>query len=62
MNNNKFEIQMDHLNLARQPDLMIVKKIQPNFAVQTHHRVNLKEGEKRDRYQDLTRELKNYGI
>ena len=30
-----------------------------DFAVQTDHRVKLKESEKRGKYQDLARELKN---
>ena len=30
-----------------------------NFAVPTVHRVKLKESEKKDKYLDLTRELKN---
>ena len=29
-----------------------------NFSVQTHHRVKIKESEKRDKYIDLARELK----
>ena len=31
-----------------------------DFAVPTDHRVKLKEGEKKDKYQDLAWELKNY--
>ena len=31
-----------------------------DFAVLADHRVKLKESEKRDKYQDLARELKNY--
>ena len=49
--------------MARQPDLMIVKKKKRtcqivNFAIPTDHRVKLKESEKRDKYLDLARELK----
>ena len=33
-----------------------------DFAVPADHRVKIKEGEKRDNYLDLARELKNYGI
>ena len=45
------------------PDLVIVNKKQRtcrigDFAVATDHRVNLKEGEKRDKYPDIARELK----
>ena len=32
-----------------------------DFAVPVDHRIKLKESEKRDKYLDLTRELKNYG-
>ena len=32
-----------------------------DFAVPADHRVKLKESEKRDKYLDLARELKNYG-
>ena len=33
-----------------------------DFAVLADHRVKPKESEKRDRYKELARELKNYGI
>ena len=33
-----------------------------DFAVPSEDRIKLKECEKRDKYLDLTRELKNYGI
>ena len=60
-----FEIQTNHSILAGQPDvvnnnnnkkrenLRIVDSVVP-----TEHRVKLKESEKRDKYQELTRELK----
>ena len=58
-----FDIQTDHLILARQPDLIINnKKMRTckivNFAVPADHRVKLKENEKKDKYLDLVRELK----
>ena len=57
------EIQISHLISARQPDLVIVNKKKTtyrivDFAVSADHRVKLKESEKRDKYQDLARELK----
>ena len=52
-----FVMQMDHLILVRRPDLVIVNK-KENFAVPADHRVKLEEGEKRDKYLDLARELK----
>ena len=33
-----------------------------NFAVPADHRVKLKESEKKDKYQDIAWELKNFGI
>ena len=58
-----FDIQTDHLILARRPDLIIInKKIKIckiiGFAVPANHRIKLKECEKRDNYLDLARELK----
>ena len=59
-----FEIQKDHLILARQPDLVIVHKKKRacwivDFAVPADHsRVKLMEGKKRDKYLDLVQELK----
>ena len=55
-----------HLIPARRPDLIIInekKKICKivDFAVPADHRINLKESEKKDKYLDLTRELKNLG-
>ena len=58
-----FNIQTDHLILARSSDLIIInnKKMRickiVDFAVPVDHRINLKECEK-DKYLDLARELK----
>ena len=60
-----FHIQTDHLISARRPnDQKQRKKICKiiDFAVPVEHRIKLKECEKRDKYLDLPRELKNYGI
>ena len=58
-----FNIQTDHLILARRPDLIIINKRKRickivDFAVLADHRINLKESEKKDKYLDLARELK----
>ena len=58
-----FNIQTDHQILARRPDLIIINKKKRickivDFAVPADHRINLKEGEKKDKYLDLARELK----
>ena len=58
-----FNIQTDHLIPARRPDLIIINKRKRickivDFAVPADHRINLKEGEKKDKYLDLARELK----
>ena len=66
-NNNKllwdFNIQTDHLIPARRPDLIIINKRKRickivDFVVLADHRINLKEGEKKDKYLDLAREFK----
>ena len=49
-----FEIQTDHIILARKPDLVIVNNNNNNKKKETifsnsDHRVKLKEGEKRDK-------------
>ena len=49
---------------ARRPDLIIINKKKKickivDFAVPADHRINLKESEKKDKYLDLARELKN---
>ena len=61
-----FDIQTDHLISARRPDLIIIYKNKRtcrivNFAVPPDCRVKLKGSEKKDRYLDQARELKNYG-
>ena len=64
-----FDVQTDHLISARRPDLIIINKKKKkkkickivDFAVPADHRIKLKECEKRDKYLDLARELKNYG-
>ena len=58
-----FEIQTDHLIPARRPDLVLINKKKRtchivDFAILTDPRVKLKEIEKKDKYLDLTRELK----
>ena len=47
-----FEIQTDHLIMARRPDLVIFKKKKRtcrimDFAVSTDHQVKIKESEKK---------------
>ena len=61
-----FNIQTDHLIPARRPDLTNLQKKKKrrickiaDFAVPADHRINLKEFEKKDKYLDLARELKN---
>ncbi len=59
-----FNIQKDHLIPVRRPDLIIIKKRKrickiADFAVPADHRINLKESEKKDKYLNLARELKN---
>ena len=59
-----FEIQTDHLILARTPDLEKIcqKKKKTccivDFAIPVDHRVKIKENKKRDKYLDLAKELK----
>ena len=59
-----FDIQTDHLNSARRPNLIIINKKKTrickivDFAVPAVLRIKLKECEKRDKYLDLARELK----
>ena len=59
----EFEIQTDHLNSARQLDLLIDNKKKTcrivDFALLVDHMVKLKESETRDEYLNPTRELKN---
>ena len=60
-----FEMQTDHLFLARRPHLVMIKKKKKkrtcrivDFAVSADHRVKLKESEKRDKYLEIAKELK----
>ena len=60
-----FKIQKDRLILARRLDVEIVNKKRKkrtcqivNFVVPADDRENIKENENRDKYLDLTRELK----
>ena len=58
-----FNIQTDHLILARRPDLIIINTKKKtckivDLAVPADHRIKLKECEKKDKYLDLARELK----
>ena len=60
-----FDIQTDHLILARRPDLIIINKKKKinckimDFAVPADHRIKLTESEKKDKYLDLASELKH---
>ena len=60
-----FDIQTDHLISARRLDFIIIKKKKKfffkivDFAVPADHRIKLKECEKKNKYLDLARELKN---
>ena len=59
-----FNILTDRLIPARRPDLLIINKKKRtckivDFAVPADHRIKLKEYEKKDKYLDLARELKN---
>ena len=58
-----FNIQTDHLILARRPDLIIINKKKRtckivDLAVPADHGIKLKECEKKDKYLDLARKLK----
>ena len=61
-----FDIHKDHLISARRPNLRIINKNKKKkkickivvFAVLADHGINLFESEKRDKYLDLSRELK----
>ena len=61
-----FEIQTNHLILVRQPDLVIVNKKmricrKVDFVVAAD-KVKLKKRiQKTDKYEDLAREVKNFG-
>ena len=59
-----FNIQTNHLISARRQDLIIINKKKKrickivDFFVLADHRIKLKEGEKKDKYFTLVRELK----
>ena len=60
-----FDIQTDDLISARKPDLIIINKKEKrickivDFALPSDHWIKLKECEKKDKYIELSRELKN---
>ena len=58
-----FDMQTDHLISARRPDLIIIHKKKENLqnCRLCCSVIKLKECEKRVKYLDLVRELKNYG-
>ena len=61
-----FDIQTDHLISARRLDLIIINKKKRicqivDFAVPPDQRIKLKKREKKDKYLDFAKELKNYG-
>ena len=63
-NSWNFNIQTDHLISARRPDFIIINKKKKickivDFAVPADHRIKLNECEKRGKYHNLARELKN---
>ena len=56
-------MQTDHVIEARRPDMVVIDKVKNHcqiidFAVQYDSRVEQKELEKKEKYQDLARELK----
>ena len=58
-----FNIQTDHLILARRPESVIINKQKKtcrivDFVVPADHRVKLKESKKKDNNLDVARELK----
>ena len=60
-----FDIHTDHLILARRLDLIIYNEKRTSkivdIAVPADYMIKLKKSEKKDKYQDLARELKNCG-
>ena len=65
-----FEIQIDHIILARRLDLVIVNNNNNNkeradrivdFAVPADHRVKLKESENRDKYLEPNKTMEHEG-
>ena len=62
--NWNFDIQTDHLIFARRPNLIIINKRKKickivDSTVPVDHRIKQREFEKRDKYLDLAREVKN---
>ena len=60
-----FDVQTDHQNSARRPDLIIINKEKKickivDFAVPADHRIKLKEYEKRDKEKTMEYEGDNY--
>ena len=58
-----FDIQTDHLMAARRADLIVIDKKKRtskivDFTLSADRRIKLKESEKKDKYLDLSRELK----
>ena len=58
-----FNVQTDHVIEARRPDMIIIDKVKKlcqivDFAVPYDTKVNTKEVEKIEKYQDLARELR----
>ena len=60
-----FSIQTDHVTEAQRPDLVVVDKERSckiiDFAVPGDSRIEEKEKDKIEKYQDLGRELRRYG-
>ena len=59
-----FEVQTDHLIMARRPDLVLLNKKKLNcrlvdFDILADHKVKIKESENISKYLDLAVELKN---
>ena len=62
-----FRIQTDHVTEVRRPDLVVVDKKERSckiidFAVPGDSRIEEKEKDKIEKYQDLGRELQKYGM
>ena len=63
-----YELKKVYLISTREPELVIINKRKErkncwivDFAVPADNKVNLKESQKRDNYQDLATQPKNYG-
>ena len=57
-----FDIQTDHLTLARQPDLIIINKKKRmckimGFAISADYKVKLKDSEKKDKYFNIAKDF-----